>query len=304
MEVWNGSAWVEANGYTFSMLESAVTATKGNTCFQKRLNMRCKNKATGGINSIGSSKTLTISKGNNSTDSFNVVGFEWSPREYMLTVINGARGGHCWGYQTEILVPESNNLEKYQDLDLWAFNPDLILCEVTAINWAAGSERGIAYDPNWFTNLAKRHYFNEFNDCPVSLYAKSNGYQDCEVVFYGDTLSVAGTNANVWDNNGNQIFGVVTDAATNGDADTSNVGRVKTAIENYDSLDDYMMSKDKLFIPVTEKIIDFSQKVYGTYKAAFTASSATGDTLSYDGTHLNDKGVRLWSAFILPLFNF
>lgn len=304
MEVWNGSAWVEANGYTFSMLESAPTATKGNTCFQKRLNMRCKNKASGGINSIGATKTLTISKGNNSTDSFNVVGFEWSPREFMLQVINGARGGHCWGYQTEILVPEENNLEKYQDLDLWAFNPDLVLCEVTAINWAAGSQRAIAYDPNWFVNLAKRHYFNEFNDCAISLYAKTNGYTDTEVIFYGDTLSISGTNADVWDASGNPAFGVVTTAATNGDTDTSNVGRVKTAIENYDAIDAYMLSKDELFIPVTEKFIEFAEKYYGSYLDALAASGASGDTLSYDGTHLNDRGVVLWSAFILPLFNF
>lgn len=222
----------------------------------------------------------------------------------MLQVINGARGGHCWGYQTEILVPEENNLEKYQDLDLWAFNPDLVLCEVTAINWAAGSQRAIAYDPNWFVNLAKRHYYNEFNDCAISLYAKTNGYTDTEVIFYGDTLSVAGTNAYVWDADGGQTFGVVSSAATNGDADTSNVGRIKTAIENYDAVDAYMLSKDELFIPVTEKFIEFAENYYGTYLDALAASGADGETLSYDGTHLNDRGVIVWSAFILPLFNF
>ena len=304
MEVFNGTDWVEANGYTFSMLEPAPTSTKGNTCYQKRLNMRCKNNASGGINSIGSTKALTITKENNNTTSFNVVGFEWSPREFMLTVINGARGGHCWGYQTEISVPETNNLEKYQDLDIWGFNPDLILCEVTAINWAAGSQRAIAYDPNWFVNLAKRHYYNEFEDCPISLYEKSNGYQDCEVVFYGDTLSIAGTNGDVWDENGNPVFGTVVNAASNGNTDNTNIGRVKTGVENYDAVDSYMASKNQLFIPITERIIDFAQKVYGSYPNAFAESRAKGNTLSYDETHLNDRGVRLWSSFIIPLFNF
>ncbi|HIE0694753.1 TPA: hypothetical protein ACXJM5_003517, partial [Acinetobacter baumannii] len=96
VEAWNGSAWVEANGFVFSMYEGPATSTKGNTQYQKRLKMRCKNRASGGINSIGSTKQITISKGNNS-NRFNVVGFEWSQREFMLFVINGARGGFEWG---------------------------------------------------------------------------------------------------------------------------------------------------------------------------------------------------------------
>ena len=92
------------------------------------MKFRCKNKDEGGINSIGSVKSITISKGNNN-NRFNVVGFEWSPREYMLTVINGARGSHQWG------VDNILNLEKFQDLDIWEFSPDLIMCEATVINW-------------------------------------------------------------------------------------------------------------------------------------------------------------------------
>ena len=303
MEVWNGTSWVEANGYVFSTKETDATSTKGNTCFQKRLKMRCKNKSNGGINSIGEIKHLYIAKGDN-YDRMNVWGFEWSPREYMLTIINSARGGHCWGYQNEIGVPSNNNLENTQDSDIWEFNPDLIIAEVTTINWAAGSERAITYDPNWFVNLAKRVYFNEFNDDNNSLYAKSNGYKNCEIVFYGDTISVAGTNANIWNTDGTPKIGVVSAKATNGLDDTSNVGRVKTAIENYDAVENYMLSKNKyIFIPVITQVIKIAKDVYGTYKNAFTSSGADGDTLSIDNTHLNNNGSEMWASFIVPLFD-
>ena len=126
VEVFDGSNWVEAHNYQFSNLESAATATKGNTQYQKRLKMRCKNKA-GGVNSIGTEKQMTISKVSG-TGRFNVVGFEWSPREFMLSVINGARGGHEWG------DPTGNRLDKWQDTDIWSFNPDLLLAEITIIN--------------------------------------------------------------------------------------------------------------------------------------------------------------------------
>lgn len=153
VEVFNGTNWVEANNYTFSMFEPAKTSTKGNTCYQKRLKMRCKNKANGGINSIGSAKQITITKANDSSR-FNVVGFEWSPREYMFTLINSARGSHNWG------LSNGYNLENYQDGDIWNFNPDLILCEATIINW--GGSWGYDVDPLYYSNIAKRTYFNEF----------------------------------------------------------------------------------------------------------------------------------------------
>ena len=97
MEVYNGIDWVEANGYVFTTLEPPVTASKGNTVYQKRLRMRCKNKATGGINSIGTAKGVSIKKGDNTTDRFMFVGAEWSKREFMINVINGAGGGKKLG---------------------------------------------------------------------------------------------------------------------------------------------------------------------------------------------------------------
>ncbi|HCE1006790.1 hypothetical protein [Acinetobacter baumannii] len=290
VEVFNGTTWVEANGFTFSMLESAATATKGNTIFQKRLKMRCKNKS-GGINSIGSTKRITITKANDNSR-FNVVGFEWSPREYMFTLINSARGSHNWGLGAQ-------NLEKFQDGDIWNFKPDLIISEVTVINW--GGSWGYDVDPLHYVNIAKRAYFNEFADNPNSLYVKSNSYQNCEIIFYGDTVSAHDSQVASW--NGKQPkFATVTTAASNGDGSTENVGRVKNIFENYAEVERYMASKDHIFIPVSVMFKNVADKYFGNYWDAFRGTDKAGTTLSYDAIHLNDNGYRLWSLPIVPIF--
>ncbi len=299
VELYNGSEWIEANGATFSMYEPPATETKGNTQYQKRLKMRCRNKATGGISSIGSTKQITISKSDNS-NRFNVVGFEWSPREYMLFVINGARGGFEWG------DPNGNRLDKYQDTDIWAFNPDLLLAEITIINWGASEPSSLSKDPLHFVNIAKRAYFNEFDDMPTSLHSKSEAYSKCDVVFYSDTLAASSAVAGAWDSATHEPkFGAVTDAATNGSTvDTSNVGRVKTNFENYEAVESYIASKDYLFIPVLSAFKEVSEKFYGSYWNGMQASSKSGNTLTIDGVHFNDNGAKLFASLICPIFEY
>ncbi|WP_139887715.1 hypothetical protein [Acinetobacter nosocomialis] len=297
VEVFDGSNWVEAHNYQFSNLESAATATKGNTQYQKRLKMRCKNKA-GGVNSIGTEKQITISKVS-STGRFNVVGFEWSPREYMLFVINGARGGHEWG------DPTGNRLDKWQDTDIWSFNPDLLLAEVTIINWGASEAAAMSVDPLYYVNIAKRAYFNEFNDMSTSLYAKSSGYTVCDVIFYSDTLAATSAVSGAWDSTTHEpLFGTVTTAASNGGAvDNTNVGRIKNNFENYEAVERYIASKDYLFIPVLSSFKYVAEKFYGGYWQGMQASDKTGNTLSYDGVHFNDNGAALFSKIVASVFD-
>lgn len=298
VEVFNGSEWVEANGATFTMYEPPATETKGNTQYQKRLKMRCKNKDAGGINSIGSTKQITISKGNNS-NRFNVVGFEWSPREFMLFVINGARGGFEWG------DPSGNRLDKYQDTDIWAFNPDLLLAEITIINWGASEASAMSVDPLHYVNIAKRAYFNEFNDMPTSLYAMSEAYTKCDVIFYSDTLAATSAVAGAWDSTTHEpLFGTVTTAASNGGpVDNINVGRAKTNFENYEAVERYIASKDYLFIPILSTFKAVTENYYGSYWAGMQPSDKTGETLSIDGVHFNDNGAALFSKIVASVFD-
>lgn len=298
VEVFNGSEWVEANGFVFSMYEPPATETKGNTQYQKRLKMRCKNKASGGINSIGSTKQITISKGNNS-NRFNVVGFEWSPREFMLFVINGARGGFEWG------DPTGNRLDQYQDTDIWSFNPDLLLAEITIINWGASEAAAMSVDPLYYVNIAKRAYFNEFGDMSTSLYAKSSGYTVCDVIFYSDTLAATSAVSGAWDNTTHEpLFGTVTTAASNGGAiDNTNVGRIKNNFENYEAVERYIASKDYLFIPILSTFKSVAENYYGSYWAGMQPSDKTGTTLSIDGVHFNDNGAALFSKIVASVFD-
>ena len=298
VEVFNGTNWVEANGFLLSMYEPPATTTKGNTIYQKRLKMRCKNKATGGINSIGSTKTITIAKGNDATR-FNVVGFEWSPREFMLSVINGARGGFEWGN------PDGNRLEHYQDGDIWEFQPDLLLAEITIINWGGSEPTSVSKDPLYYVNIAKRAYFNEFNDMSDSLFAKSSGYTACDVVFYSDTLACAPALSGAWDSVTHEPkFGTVTEAATNGSVvDNINVGRTKTNFENYEAVESYIASKDYLFIPVLSTFKSVAEKYYGSYWQGMQASDKTGTTLSQDAVHFNDNGAALFSKLVASVFD-
>ena len=294
IEVFNGTIWVEANKYSFSMRESAKTNKKGNTCYQKRLKMRCKNKAVGGIDSLATVKNITISKGENA-DRFNVVGFEWSPREFMFTLINGARGSHNWGSGT------THNLENYQDTDIWEFKPDLILCEATTINWGGGW--GYNFDPNLYVNYAKRAYYDEFLDNPLALKNTSGNFENCEVIFYGDTLSTHNGATQSWNSDKTAKFGIVTTGADNGDGSTENLGRAKTVFENYEAVEAYMQSKSNIFIPVVYQFKKLAEQFYSNYPDAFEASWYSGDTLTFDSVHLNDNGAAFWAYLIAPLFD-
>lgn len=285
MEAWNGSAWVEANGFVFTMLEPAITATKGNTIFQKRLKMRCKNKGVGGINSIGETKSVTITKGNNA-DRFNLVGVEWSKREFMLTVIAASGGGKAW---------VTTSLPTKQDSDIWVHNPDLIIAELTTYNYGASLESGLLTDPTYYSDLVKRWYFNGFSDEPTSLMAKTNG---CEYIFMNGTIGKVGTDG-AFDVSGNLKFGTVT-------AEGSYKGSVKSPYENFEAVDKYMYSDQSTYayFPIWSDFKKISEQFFGLHGLGMIASDRTGATLSHDGIHWNNNGNKLASDIVTPIFDF
>ena len=299
MQVFDGTNWVEANGYTLSMIESPVTTTKGNTQYQKRLKMRCKDK-NNGINSIGQTKSLTIV--NESTGNMNVWGFEYSPREYMFTLVNSARGGHQWGLGGS---KTNSNLQYWQDTDVWAFNPDLIMAEVTLINWGGSTETRIHYDPLFYVNIAKKVYFNEGETSDDnSLFARSNGYENCEIIFYGDTVGIDESNgSSMWDSFNNPIPYEINDDGLV--VSESNRGKVVTIFDNYSAIDKYMFSKDDnyLYLSLHNYFETVADSYFGKYLLSFKGSGKNGSTLSCDGTHWNDNGALLASAIITPLFD-
>ena len=142
-------------------------------------------------------------------------------------VINGGGGG-------------TKDLQNFQDGDIWEFNPDLIISEVTTINWGTSISSG-GGDPLFYVNTAKKAFFNGFDDNPNSLYEKSNQYQDCEIIFYGGTSSAGSSDA--WDEYKNPVFTEIPAAAENGDGSTVNIGRIKTNFEKFEEVENYMLSK-------------------------------------------------------------
>jgi hypothetical protein len=291
VQVYHGTTWIEANGYSLSMLESAATATKGNTIFQKRLKMRCKEKG-GALNSIGTTKAVTIQKGNNASR-FNLVGAEWSSQEFMFTLINGARGGY------QIGVTGSNNLENFQDGDIWEFKPDLVIAEATSHNWGAAF---LDVDPYTFSNIAARAFFNEFGDNPDSIYVKSNQYTDCEIAFF-NCPPTSGTVGRLYDANGIGVVYNVATAATNGGVPNNKfVGTSVNRMVNWAIVDKYMIDKcanTYAYIPMSEVFYAIVSKYYKNYyEAVVLGTGKNGRSLTIDGTHLNDNGAKLMFSII------
>lgn len=303
MEVFNGSAWVDANGYTFSMRQNPVilpsvtvprtssdstprqteTLTDyqigGNTTYQKRLKMRCK---SGSIDSIGTTKTVTISS---ASGHFMYWGVEWSPREFMITYNNSARGSHNISYASEFA------LQHYQDNDIWSFKPDLIFSENPVHN-SGGGGAPANYKTCYFDNVSYDFFFNPDNPISLVSRADANGIDpdDLEWVIFNTSMC--------WN------FGGITDD-----------GHLKVVL-NLDGfaitgMDAQMLSNLALaatnkgiIINAVKYWVDSCFKLFGDLKTATVGSGKTGNTLTDEGSHWNDKGSRLFTRCIEGVFDF
>ncbi len=300
MEAFDGANWVEANNFSGTMLEPAVTTTKGNTIYQKRLSMRCKDRlTTNGIDSIGQVKNVTITKGNNTNRRFLFVGVEWSRTEHMLMVINGARGTHNWGTGTL-------DLSRFQDGDIHSHNPNMILAEITTINWAGSNKSSLSTSPNFYINNIRKWYFNELDPDnpsdtlePNSLFAKTNGYTTSDVLFYNDTMTGATSSSGPWEADGTISWGEVTQA---GDWQ----GVYRNAYLSYQVGDEYMRREQptRAFISINREFRRVSESHFGSFFDGLQPTGATGVTLSNDGVHYNDNGNALLLSLVLPAFKF
>lgn len=290
MEVFNGTEWVEANEFVFSMLETSANSTKGNTVYQKRLKMRCRNHLS--LDSTNKKKKITIQK--ISGKDFNYIGVEWSPSEFMVTVINSGRGG--WAH---LGTGSNNDILRVQDSDIWEYKPDLVMCHITAHN--AGAIWNDT-DPNYYVNWLKRVYFNEFNDLDVSLFKKSNSWKDCEVCFYVTGFGGHQDNGLFEPDDEHGLYTYyVSEAATNGDVSQEWVGKYVTRKQEMDIAPNYLSKNYGEKYAVIRCDIEYfkvGMRAYHNLWEATSPSKECGYTLSYDGIHANDNGAML-QAFML-----
>lgn len=280
MEVFDGTNWVEANNYTFSMREPGTTAYKGNTTFQKRVKMRCKSS---GIDSRGIVKTVSISNSHNN-GRFMYWGTEWSERRTMITFINAARGSHNF-------TSPSTGLPKFQDNELYGFNPDFLLIELPTNNEGASLTSIPNKSRTDFVNVMENWIYNSSN--PQSVYSKTSGFTTCELAIFNTTASVA---INIIDTATKEwLF-----------ANEKGTGEKITVADVYRAVSQWMLGKDNQTATVNlfEEMNRDAMLKYGSYYDGFLGSGATGTTFTKDGTHWNDVGSKEAARYLLPLFDF
>lgn len=291
--------WIEAHNYEFNQLEAtpvtrsvnipnpvtgtltaATIASKGNTTYQKRLKMRCRNTDSA-FNSMASTKSVTISRTGGGSR-FMYWGVEWSPRQFMVTYINAARGSHQTNAASE------RGLPRFQDNEIWSFKPTLILSELGIHNDGAGGAG--SYPVGQFAGLTFNYVNN--TDFELSMFSRATYFGLApEYCFF--TASIT-WNFNGIDDSGDLIFGLQT-ASTKGDA------RMMTALDKTQEAIEYLNSADIAAIDATNRWVDAGFAIFGDLKSATLGSGKDGSTFTNEGSHWNDTGSKIMAKAVIPI---
>lgn len=259
--------WVEANGYSSNLQESAtlINDTFRKSQYQKRLNMRS-------LSSL-SSKTITIQ--NVGAGRFAYWGIEYSPHEFLFSYIAASIG-------SQALYGLSMNKSWQVD----AFNPDLILMEVPIINEGVQTGSGTASAGVEPSEIAQ-HYQNyiedvmSINDCPILSF----------IAWGGAVMGIVEPVSGRW--------GYSTYNGKNVTVDDYIGALVNKAKE----LNVPLIN----FFPRFTEIAFRKAHYDGTsniYTSAIAASGTEGNTFLKDSAHLNNYGVEILKRLIEPYFNF
>jgi hypothetical protein len=268
VEVWNGSSWIEANGYTFSAQESAVVLndpTYGNYYqdnSQKRLKMRSLTNLL--------AKTITIT--NVGTGRFGYWGVEYSPSEFMFTYIAASKGGH------NIAM-----LKCFQPWMVDSFNPDLVLWQQPIINQAC-TVNPPTLNPTDFAAPFATHY---------DYLHTTKGYLVLPyVLFVGTQAGMVNTTTGDW---------VIGTLAGYGNIEIPNYIDALTSI--YATRSAPFVNFFYQFLDFAQKkaIIENTDNIY---TSAIAASSKTGQTFTVDGVHPNDYCSNMIFSLFEEYFNF
>jgi hypothetical protein len=289
--------WVEANGYAFSQREPApiVSATqvpdpdtdvfaslsiqtKSNTTYQKRLHFRCRGS---GYDSTGSAKSVTFSA--ETSGRLLYWGHEWSPREYMITYINAARGGHNTNAASSLGLP------RFADNEVHGFKPDLIYSELPIHNDGAAGATVYAAGDRW-ERLTNNYVYRA--DYSLSLLTRSSFFNYTpEVGLWTPTIA---TNFGGMDAEGDFVFATQTD------------GTVQNALDRFDQAVAWVKAThpETVVVHAVRRWVEAGRAIYGDLTTATTASSKTGPSMTNDGSHPNDIGSQILSKAILAPVRF
>ena len=257
VQVFDGSSWVEANGYSYSAKEDGtlLPGSLYKSMFQKRLKMKKVN-----INDTNIRVTIT----NNGSGRLTYWGYQTSVLDVMFDFILSARGGHS-----------ISRLENFESWDTDYFKPDLILWQVPIIN--EGLDVGNAdFSPKTMTKTKEQYAINI-----TDKYAdyKSKPYTPDVVSF----MLWFGMGNNGIDTNNNWVF-----------ANDPNGNKVSIPTYIYhtigamESLNQNII--DLFSIIKTYAFEDAKNKGTNVINAILKGSGIIGNTFTIDGGHYNTNG--------------
>jgi hypothetical protein len=290
------NTWKEANNFIFSMKEAPVRSipsitykdpntntsvtlnnyqVKGNTTYQKRLYMRCKSST---IDSRNSEKTVLISR---STGRLMYWGVEWSPREFMITYINAARGSHS------SIINSNLSLCHFMDNEVFSFKPDLMLTEDPIHNSGGGGTPSPLLNTWYYGNTTEQFFFAD-NGVSIKARAQALGLNVPLFCIFNTTIT--------WN------FGAINDDGTLKVASTAD-GRMWTALDAQMSCYSLVknMQTEIVYINAIKHWKDACIACYGNMRAATIGSGKDGKTFTNEGSHWNDTGCRVMARVVLPI---
>lgn len=286
VQVFNGAAWVEANGFTFSMRHPAVSANRGTTKFQARLRMRTCDKHEGGsFDQRAGAKTITITKSDVTNCRFMYWGIETSRDAYILKMINAARGS----MNITTMLPYHED-----DVADWINEPDAFTLVVSEIYFNEGMNTyGSATPYATFKSRWDSYFYDTAN--PLSFKSLSkvgpDYWKKCEALIFNPNPSAeAGAFELV------EPFGWATWMHA--------VDGTKSAYNNFmqyfwDYLDNHSTETGLVFCNVTQALIDEAKAKFGReFYRAFQASGVSGGSFLNDITHPNDYGCAVMSLWL------
>ena len=267
VEVKNGAGnWVEANGYEFSMLAPAANsgAGIGNTVFQARLYLR---KASGLSANVDA---ITITKpASGAATRLLYWGIEYSLDDYIVTVVNSARGGHT-----------TEQLASYISSEVDGREFDLVICQFPLAN----NLNTLGTPAEHWTRVFS-FAFDEANT--KSLYSK-------------------GKTATAWDTF-EMITWLPYPTRAYYQAGGAKVvyanGYTAEDIHRY-ILGEILERGDVAVLSMFNLWLAPALTVYGDMYTALTGTSSAGASLLSDSIHANVVGHSLIEKFFLPLFDF
>ena len=232
----------------------------------------------------GSEKTISIE---NASGRLSYWGVEWSPREYMITYINAARGSHSSGISTAATA-----LNHYQDNEIWSFKPDLFLTEDPIHNaGAAGAPNASVGHKDYYGTISDNFFFAD-NGISMKSRCKTLGLEEPEWIIFNSTLTY---NFNGFDKETGELL-----------TTEMKDGLTWTGLDSQMSCYRYISEKypEVTYINATKGWVRAAKEVYGNLAAATIGSGKDGLTFTNEGSHWNDTGSKVMARQVLPVFNF